>query len=221
MPDLRERVKHIVFGTPAHAQVAALGLKRRFRALHAERQDVVRQWEDVIESMKRRDVAIADASRDFAKRRKEIRAKRAVLSERARFLEQELQNNKESDVAIGEADRGMARLREQKEAESKERQALADETDAAKNALRRAAAELSALDGDNAQKREALRAKHAKLEKTRARLEKASKRLEAEKEEEDQAKGITSLRVPPRRYSQGRVWGVPRGTPPSGTLNVY
>ena len=168
----------------SETQAAQLELDRAaedFRALHAERQDVVRQWEDVIESMKRRDVAIADASRDFAKRRKEIRAKRAVLSERARFLEQELQNNKESDVAIGEADRGMARLREQKEAESKERQALADETDAAKNALRRAAAELSALDGDNAQKREALRAKHAKLEKTRARLEKASKRLEAEK----------------------------------------
>ena len=83
-----------------------------FRALHAERQDVVRQWEDVIESMKRRDAAILDASRDFAKRRKEIRARRAALAERARFLEQELQNNKETDVAIGEADRGMARIRE-------------------------------------------------------------------------------------------------------------
>ena len=168
----------------SETQAAQLELDRAaedFRALHAERQDVVRQWEDVIESMKRRDAAILEASRDFAKRRKEIRARRAALAERARFLEQELQNNKETDVAIGEADRGMARIRERQEAESKEHRALADETNAAKNGLRRAAAELDALDGGNARKRETLDVKNAKLEKTRRKLEKASKRLETEK----------------------------------------
>ena len=74
----------------SETQAAQLELDRAaedFRALHAERQDVVRQWEDVIESMKRRDAAILEASRDFAKRRKEIRARRAALAERARFLE--------------------------------------------------------------------------------------------------------------------------------------
>jgi coiled-coil domain-containing protein 39 len=168
----------------SETQAAQLELDRAaedFRNLHAERQDVVRQWEDVIESMKRRDAAIADASRDFAKRRKETRLKRLVLAERTRFLEQELTNNKETDVAIETADRGMANIRERYETESAEQRALADETDAAKNALRRAAAELATLDGGNSAKREALLLKRQKLEKTQNKLEKATKRLEREK----------------------------------------
>ena len=114
-----------------------------FRTLHRERQDVVRQWEDVIESMKRRDVQIAEASRDFAQRRKEIRAKQALLAERTRFLDQELLNNKETDAAISEADRGMAKIREQYSGELEGQVALADETDATKNVLQRAAQELA------------------------------------------------------------------------------
>ena len=152
-----------------------------FRALHAERRDVARRWEDVVESMRRRDVSIADASRDFARRRKEICAKRDVLSARERRLERTLQANEEAKVAIAEADRNAARLREQRETASAARGALADETDAARTEARRAAAELDALDGDNARARETLRTKRVKLESTEARLEKASKRLEATK----------------------------------------
>jgi len=134
------------FISVSETQGAQLELDRAaedFRTLHRERQDVVRQWEDVIESMKRRDVQIAEASRDFAQRRKEIRAKQALLAERTRFLDQELLNNKETDAAISEADRGMAKIREQYSGELEGQVALADETDATKNVLQRAAQELA------------------------------------------------------------------------------
>ena len=91
-------------------QAAQLELDRAAedRALHLERQDLVRQWEDTIETMKRRDQAIQEASRTFAARRKEIRMKQAALEERRRFLEQEVANNKELGAAINVSDRGMA-----------------------------------------------------------------------------------------------------------------
>lgn len=168
----------------SETQAAQLELDRAaedFRQLHSERQDVVRQWEDVIESMKRRDIAIANTSREFAQRRKEIRNKQALLAERSRFLDQELLNNKETDVAIEEADRGMARIRLVYEKELQEQRAMADETDATKNVLNRAAVELSNLDNSNSQKRQLLDQKQSKLNKARKVFEKQKQRLENEK----------------------------------------
>jgi chromosome segregation ATPase len=152
-----------------------------FRSLHAERQDVVRQWETVIESMKRRDLAIADASREFANRRREIREKRRVLEERSRFLERELANNKETAAAIDEADRGAAKLRERYETELIEQNALADETEASRIVVRRAAEELARVDAENAQKRERLRTESEKRARAEKKLELARRRLESEK----------------------------------------
>ena len=168
----------------SETQAAQLELDRAaedFRQLHSERQDVVRQWEDVIESMKRRDIAIANTSREFAQRRKEIRNKQALLAERSRFLDQELLNNKETDVAIEEADRGMARIRLVYEKELQEQRAMTDETDATKNVLNRAAVELSNLDNSNSQKRQLLDQKQSKLNKARKVFEKQKQRLENEK----------------------------------------
>ena len=168
----------------SETQAAQLELDRAaedFRQLHSERQDVVRQWEDVIESMKRRDIAIANTSREFAQRRKEIRNKQALLAERSRFLDQEVLNNKDTDVAIEEADRGMARIRLVYEKELQEQRAMADETDATKNVLNRAAVELNNLDNSNSQKRQLLDQKQSKLNKARKVFEKQKQRLENEK----------------------------------------
>lgn len=176
----REALENEVTDTQA-AQLELDRAAEDFRALHSERQDLVRQWEDTIETMKRRDQAIQEASRTFAARRKEIRMKQAALEERRRFLEQEVANNKELDAAINVSDRGMAKLREEYNAELAEQRELSDEVDLAKNTLARVAADLVQTDAGNDAKMANLEEKRRRLEKTRKKLDKAKRRLEDEK----------------------------------------
>jgi len=154
-----------------------------FRALHSERQDLVRQWEDTIETMKKRDQAIQVASNTFASRRREIRLRQAALDERARFLEQEMTNNKELDASISVADRGMATLREEYNAELEKQTDLSDEVDLAKNTLARIATDLAQIDAGNKAKLDQLEQKQKKLESIRRKVDRAKRRLEDEKVE--------------------------------------
>lgn len=154
-----------------------------FRSLHAERQELVRQWEEAVESMKRRDEAIQEASKAFALKKKEIRAKQAALDERARFLEQEINNNKEMDARIAIADRGMGKLRLVHQSEVAQQTEMQDEVEVVKNTLSKAAGDLVQTQSGNEGKGTQLEEKKKKLELVRRKLAKARQRLENEKVE--------------------------------------
>ena len=134
-----------------------------FRALHAERQDLVRQWEESVENMKRRDEAIQDASRRFAALKKELRLKKSALDERARFYEQEVANNKEVDASITAAERGMAKMRAEYQVNLKEQTDLQDEVDLLNNTMKSLGRELATENTENASKLAAVEAKKQKL----------------------------------------------------------
>ena len=173
-------------GEVTETQAAQIELDKTaedFRSLHAERQELVRQWEEAVESMKRRDEAIQEASKAFALKKKEIRAKQAALDERARFLEQEINNNKEMDARIAIADRGMGKLRLVHQSEVAQQTEMQDEVEVVKNTLGKAAGDLVQTQAGNEAKGAQLEEKRKKLETVRKKLSKARQRLENEKVE--------------------------------------
>lgn len=160
------------------AQIQLYKTADDFAALHAERAQLVRQWEEAVEAMQRRDQAIAEASAFFAERRQELRALQAKLDERGQFLAAELANNREREAAIGQAERGVGKLRNTYAGQSTMVQDAADEVQVMKNTLAKAQKELNAqrqgnktMGGELENKRKRLAEVQRRQERTKARLD--------------------------------------------------
>ena len=52
-----------------------------FRQLHRERQDLVRQWQEAIEAMKRRDTEIERAGEKFAAAKRDLQLQQEILED--------------------------------------------------------------------------------------------------------------------------------------------
>eukprot|EP01028_Stygiella_incarcerata_P008180 TRINITY_DN3494_c0_g1_i1.p1 TRINITY_DN3494_c0_g1~~TRINITY_DN3494_c0_g1_i1.p1 ORF type:complete len:924 (-),score=333.31 TRINITY_DN3494_c0_g1_i1:209-2881(-) len=76
-----------------------------FKQEHEEREALIRQWEEAIDAMSKRDAAIADAGDQFARLRGRVKERKEEVGDRARFLEIEINNNKELENKIGAAER--------------------------------------------------------------------------------------------------------------------
>uniref|UniRef100_A0A8D0H9X8 Coiled-coil domain-containing protein 39 n=1 Tax=Sphenodon punctatus TaxID=8508 RepID=A0A8D0H9X8_SPHPU len=94
-----------------------------FRRVHQERQELIRQWENTIEQMQRRDQEIDHC----ALARQEIRAKDSIIKEKMNFLANETGNNMEYEKKITIADRQAAKLRIDNQKEEVNRAQLQDE----------------------------------------------------------------------------------------------
>merc|ERR1719261_1969464 len=68
-----------------------------FRQLHSERQQLVQQWQNSIEAMKRRDAEIAAAGERFANAKQVLEEKEEVLAENAQRLRMHEQDNQEQE----------------------------------------------------------------------------------------------------------------------------
>merc|ERR1711998_813410 len=82
------------------AQIELDKTAEQFRALHEERQHLIKQWEDALAAMKRRDEAITEASYKFADLKKQVEGKENELKQKAKFLDSEKQNNEEKYTAL-------------------------------------------------------------------------------------------------------------------------
>merc|ERR1711998_284502 len=111
------------------AQIELDKTAEQFRALHEERQHLIKQWEDALAAMKRRDEAITEASYKFADLKKQVEGKDNELKQKAKFLESEKANNKEKEVAISAAERQIQRFHLELRGEEKELAVFSDEVD--------------------------------------------------------------------------------------------
>jgi len=130
----KEELENEVTETQA-AQIMLDKTADDFRQLHLERQNLLRQWEEAIEAMKRRDQAIQQASELFADRKQELREKQMQLDAQARFLENEEVNNKELDMNISMNERAVGKLREELSVKSAKVNDLTEEVEVLKNTL--------------------------------------------------------------------------------------
>jgi chromosome segregation ATPase len=151
-----------------------------FRQLHAERQDLIRQWDEAMEAMKHRDSAIAVASEMFSEKKFELRSVKQQLDTQARFLEDEGLNNKEVDARIAAFDREVARQREAYMGEQQRLGEINNQVETIKSTLAKAATELAQATAQSSQAKSDLGDKRARLDAARKRYALLKRKLEGE-----------------------------------------
>ncbi|NWI50598.1 CCD39 protein, partial [Calyptomena viridis] len=116
-----------------------------FRRVHQERQEVIRQWENAIQQMQKRDQQIDHCALLIAEIKQEIRKKQIVLKEKTSFLVNETLNNMEYEKKITSAERKANNLRTEYQTQDAYRVHLQDELGALKSTVDRTASDLESL----------------------------------------------------------------------------
>ncbi|XP_061209486.1 coiled-coil domain-containing protein 39 [Neopsephotus bourkii] len=116
-----------------------------FRRVHQERQEVIRQWENAIQQMQKRDQQIDHCALLIAEIKQEIRKKEMVLKEKTAFLVNETLNNMEYEKKIFSAEREATSLRHEYQTQDTYRVQLQDELDTLKFTVDKTASDLESL----------------------------------------------------------------------------
>merc|ERR1711988_593460 len=164
------------------AQIELDKTAEQFRALHEERQHLIKQWEDALAAMKRRDESITEASYRFADLKKQVEGKDNELKQKAKFLESEKSNNKEKEVAISGAERQIQRFHLELRHEEKELAVFSDEVDVVSNTLIKCATELQLKRAALVNAEDELEEKKKRLGRTHREHNKVLQRLNEEKD---------------------------------------
>ncbi|KAM7043807.1 coiled-coil domain-containing protein 39 isoform 1-T1 [Acridotheres tristis] len=134
-----------------------------FRRVHQERQEVIRQWENAIHQMQKRDQEIDQCALLIAEIKQEIRNKEILLKEKTAFLVNETVNNMEYEKKISSAEREANNLRKEFQAQDTRRAQLQDELQALKSIVNRTASDLESLRTQITNLKKEIQGKQARL----------------------------------------------------------
>ncbi|NXG64390.1 CCD39 protein, partial [Hemiprocne comata] len=133
------------------------------RRAHQDRQEVIRQWENTIQQMQKRDQQIDHCASLIAEIKQEIRNKEILLKEKNSFLVNETLNNLEYEKKISLAEREAAHLRNEYQKQDSYRVQLQDELDALKSTVDRTTSDLEASRTQIANLKKEIQKKQARL----------------------------------------------------------
>jgi chromosome segregation ATPase len=157
-----------------------------FKELHAERQNLVKQWQEAIETMKRRDVEINEIAEQFADARKIREAKFEVLDENRERLRMQETDNAEVQAKIEQSER-IVQMKRGTEMELKDtQQNYKDELEVVKNELASSAASLLKKRQENVVAESELQERKVYLETQREKYQAMKKKVDAEVSKTDQ-----------------------------------
>jgi len=151
-----------------------------FRQLHSERQQLVQQWQNSIEAMKRRDAEIAAAGERFADAKQVLEEKEEVLAENAQRLRMHEQDNQEQEGKVSIRERQLSKIREEHQVASGRLTEFSDEVEVMKNELSSAASELMKKRNENLLKNKEMETKREALEEARKRYQAVKRKLDAD-----------------------------------------
>ncbi|TMW62794.1 hypothetical protein Poli38472_005412 [Pythium oligandrum] len=149
-----------------------------FRQLHEERQKLVQQWQDTIETMKRRDEEITAASEQYALARQGLQQKKDILSEQKNRLKQQDQENVEAQNKISAKERQQSKVQQELQQTMSRLQEFKDQVEILKNQLASAVTHLNQQRTYNTNKEQHLENMKQELEGARARYKATKKALE-------------------------------------------
>ncbi|XP_060558012.1 coiled-coil domain-containing protein 39-like [Ruditapes philippinarum] len=115
-----------------------------FRKAHQERQELIKQWENTIEQMQRRDKEMDLLAAQLARVKAEVRKREETIKEKQQFLDNEIENNSEQEKKISIAERTAARIRSDYQEAETQRVQFHDELDALKRTVDRTVTDLEA-----------------------------------------------------------------------------
>uniref|UniRef100_A0A8C7BI52 Coiled-coil domain-containing protein 39 n=1 Tax=Neovison vison TaxID=452646 RepID=A0A8C7BI52_NEOVI len=116
-----------------------------FRKIHNERQELIKQWENTIEQMQKRDRDIDNGALALTRIKQEIREKENLVKEKIKFLENEIGNNTEYEKRISVADRKLLKCRMEYQRHETNRSQLKDELDSLKATVNRSSSDLEGI----------------------------------------------------------------------------
>jgi|UniRef100_A0A7S4FGB3 chromosome segregation ATPase len=151
-----------------------------FKNLHKERQDLIRQWEEAIQAMHRRDEAIKGAGEQFAEGKAWQVKRTEQLQDRAAFLNIEVQNNKEMENKIAQEERVLSKYRNDHFLISQHLGELDDELEVLKNTLAKASLKLNQKKTQKTNLMNNLKDKQEGFNKMQVQAEKTTLKLQKE-----------------------------------------
>ncbi|XP_048203015.1 coiled-coil domain-containing protein 39 [Perognathus longimembris pacificus] len=148
-----------------------------FRKIHSERQELIKQWENTIEQMQKRDGDIDKCALALAKVKEKIREKENVVKQKIKFLENEIGNNIEYEKRISAADRKVLKCRTEYQHHETSRTQLKDELDSLKATVGRTSSELEALRKHSSKIKKDIQEETARLHKIKNHNQIVKKKL--------------------------------------------
>ncbi|RQM21404.1 hypothetical protein B5M09_009793, partial [Aphanomyces astaci] len=170
----------VVFATETQAKQIELDKTAdEFRSMHEERQKLVKQWQDTIDAMKRRDTEIAQAGDTFAAKKLALDEKKDDLAEHKHRLKLHEQDNNELQLKIAAKERLQSKIRADLMAATTRLQEFRDQVELLKNQLTSAVTQLNQQRSYNAHKASNLEAMKEDLDVNRNRYKTTKKILDA------------------------------------------
>nr|XP_014341535.1 PREDICTED: coiled-coil domain-containing protein 39 isoform X2 [Latimeria chalumnae] len=134
-----------------------------FRRAHSERQELIRQWENTIEQMQKRDQEIDNCALLLAEQKQKIRERDAMIKEKLHFLENEAGNNREYEKKISSTERLATKLRAEYQNHETSRASLQNELECLKTTVDRTATDLEGMRTKVANLKKEIQKKEKKL----------------------------------------------------------
>ena len=151
-----------------------------FKELHAERQNLVKQWQEAISTMKRRDVDINEIASQFAGARKIRSEKFEILDSNRERLAMQETDNLEVQQKIEQSERIVQQKRGDEITLKETQQSYKDELEVVKNELASSAASLLRKRGENVVAESDLQDRKEYLEVQREKYQAMKKRVDTE-----------------------------------------
>ena len=151
-----------------------------FKELHQERQSLVKQWQEAIDAMKRRDVDINEIAEQFALAKADREAKFEVLEENRERLRMQETDNAEVQQRIEEGERIVQSKRSTEMNLISTQQGYKDELEVVKNELASSASALLRKRQENIASEKEVQDQKVYLEEAREKYQAMKKMVEAE-----------------------------------------
>jgi len=152
-----------------------------FKILHTERQNLVKQWQEAIDVMRRRDVEINEIAEKFAEAKKIREAKFEVLEENRERLKMQETDNKEVEARIEQSERIVQAKRSEQMNIQGTQQKFKDELEVIKNELAASASSLLKKRQENVVSENELVETKEVLEKVRNRYLSTKEKVDKER----------------------------------------
>ncbi|KNE64716.1 hypothetical protein AMAG_10067 [Allomyces macrogynus ATCC 38327] len=162
------------------SSVAQLEMERmadEFRQLHAERQDLLRQWEAAIGNVRKRDQQIGATQERYQQLKLDVQGKQQVINEKQEFLNKQIAIKDDTERSIQSMDRLVAKLKGDQVEASQLLIAFQDELEAHRTHLSRTSndvtakrAEVKGLQNERQRKNDQVAAEHQRIQNLQAKL---------------------------------------------------
>ncbi|XP_036410697.1 coiled-coil domain-containing protein 39-like [Megalops cyprinoides] len=149
------------------AQIGLDKTAETLRQAHMERQELIRQWENTIDQMRKRDHELQQCALLISQMNQEVRERRGLVKEKRNFLDSQVDNNKECEKKIAAAERLAAKLRAEFQELENNRTRLQDELESLRGNVDQATTAVEATRSKLAGMKKEIQDKTKKLENTK------------------------------------------------------